>query len=204
MATTALPADEHYDESNQLTRFDRFVAAQHDDAIPLAAFELAKLDALRDDIAWLQGRDADGKAERASWLGGVYQHFERWWGRPGDPRHGYAREATAPPRNPPPGPFDADCSLLDRLSLWYGGQYRGVIVFNVRMAMLGGVAALAGHALGHGWELLFGPIEIAGFLTVLAFYLVGRTPRPAFEGALRRAPRIARRWHQRWLDALLD
>jgi hypothetical protein len=48
-----------------------------------------------------------------------------------------------PPPGPPPGPFDAECTLLDRLSLWYGGQYRGVILFNVEVALLGGVAALA-------------------------------------------------------------
>lgn len=200
MATTAPFSAEHYDETNQLTRFDRFVAAQHEEQPPLPPYELAKLDALRDDIAWLQARDALGKADRASWLGGLYQQFERWWGRPGNPARGLAPAAPPPPAEPPPGPFDAECRLLDRLSMWYGGQYRGVIVFNFRLALIGGVATLAGHALGYAYELVFGTIEIVSFAAILAFYLAGRTPRRAFAGATRRAPRIARRWHQRWLE----
>jgi hypothetical protein len=116
MATTALPAGEHYDQSNQLTRFDHFIAAQHDAAIPLPAFEFAKLDALRDDVAWLQDRDARGEAERAPWLGALYAGFERGWGRPGDTRHGYAgaspcrRRVRRPGRSTP----NARCSIACR------------------------------------------------------------------------------------------
>jgi hypothetical protein len=200
MATTALRADERYDESNQLTRFDQFIAAQHDDAIPLPAYVLAMLDAGGDYIVGRLGRDARREAERPSWLAVRYRRFEAFWGRPGDPLRGLAPESSAAPPDPPPGPFDADCQLVDRLSIWYGGQYRGSIIVNYRLALLGGLGALLGHTLGHAWEIVFGPIEIACFIAILSLYLVGRSPRPPYAGAARQLPRVARRWHQRWLE----
>jgi len=205
MATpTALDLFEHYDETNQLSRVDHFIALEqekpHDTPQRLEDFEFAKLDDLRDDIVWLQERDRRGLAERAPWLGREYARFERWWGKPGNPLRGLAQAPPPPPPAPAPGPFDAEYQVFDRLSLWYGGSYRGVIVFNFRNAMLGGLAALGAHTVGHASELVLGIAEILLFVVMFAFYMVGRTPAPAFRGTSRARPAIARRWHQRWLE----
>ena len=218
MATpTALDLFERYDETNQLSRVDHFVALEQEKARlaapelqPRAArerdeprledFEFAKLDDLRDDIVWLQERDRRGLADRAPWLGREYALFEQWWGRPGNPLRGLATAPNAPPPAPPPGHFDADYQLFDRLSLWYGGNYRGVIIFNLRNALIAGLAALGAHTVAHYSEIVLGTAEILLFVVMFAFYLVGRTPAPAFRGTSRQRPPIARRWHQRWLE----
>jgi hypothetical protein len=207
MATPAVDLFERYDESNQLSRVDQFIALQHDPRPDpdhpepkLTDFEFAKLDDVRDDIVWLQERDRRGKADASSWLSREYTRFEERWGRPGNWLRGLAAAPPPPPPAPPPGPFDAEYQLLDRLSLWYGGRYRGVIIFNYRNALLGGLAALGAHTLGHSSEIVLGTAEILLFVVMFAFYLVGRTPNPAFRGTSRARPPIARRWHQRWLE----
>jgi hypothetical protein len=218
MATpTALDLFEHYDETNQLSRVDHFIALEQEkpreargDDKPRSArerydtrledFEFAKLDDVRDDIVWLQERDRRSLADRAPWLGSEYARFEQWWGRPGNPLRGLASAPQPAPSAPPPGPFDAEYLLFDRLSLWYGGNYRGVIIFNLRNALLGGLAALAAHTVARGSEIVLGTGEILLFLVMLVFYVVGRTPAPAFRGTSRERPAIARRWHQRWLE----
>ena len=197
---TAIDLFEHYDETNQQRRVDHFIAVEQEIAPRLTEFELAKLDDLREDMVWLQERDRRDLAGRASWLAREYARFEDWWGRPGRPPRGLSPAAPPAPPDPPPGPFDAEYQLLDRLSLWYGGRYRGVIVFNYRNALLGGLAALGAHTLGHASEVVLGTTEILLFAVMLAFYLVGRTPSPAFRGTSRARPLIARRWHQRWLE----
>jgi len=196
---TAIDLFEHYDETNQLRRVDQFTALEQDAPARLTDFEFAKLDDLRDDIVWLQERDRRDRADRASWLGREYRRFETWWGRPGSWLRGLEPPAGPPPPVPPPGAFDAEYQLLDQLSLWYGGQYRGAIVFNYRNALIGGVAALAAHTWADV-ELLFSLVEILLFVLVFGFYAVGRTPQPAFRGTSRQRPLIARRWHQRWLE----
>jgi len=197
---TAIDLFEHYDETNQLSRIDHFIAREQEQSPRLTEFELAKADDLREDVVWLQERDRRDRAERTSWLAHEYIRFEEWWGRPGRPTRGLEPAAASPPPPPPPGLFDAEYQLLDRLSVWYGGRYRGVIIFNYRNALLGGLAALGAHTLGHSTEIMLGGIEIALFALILGFYLVGRTPTPAFRGTSRAKPLIARRWHQRWLE----
>lgn len=162
---------------------------------PLSPFERAKLDDLADDLAWI-----DAHPDARSWLGGVYARFERFWGRPGAARFGLAGGSAAQP-TPPVLPVHVDEQrLLDRLSLWYGGQYRGAIVLNYGLALVGGVAVVIGHALGHLAEIAFGAVEIACILAIMLFYFIGRTPLPAFNDAAASRPLIARRWHQRWLE----
>ena len=115
MATAATLAQyDNYDESRQLEWFDRYVGAQHDDAPELRPYEVSKLDALRDDIVWLQQRDRAGEAARDSWLGKLYAWFERLGS---GPRHAHSH-VHADESAPPPGPFDAEYVLLDRLSIW--------------------------------------------------------------------------------------
>src|SRR5690242_10510383 len=125
MATAAaLTQDDHYDESRQLAWFDRYVGAQHEDTPELRPYQVSKLDALRQDIVWLKERDRAGVAGKPSLLGRLYDLFEKLGSTALHPPRGTRHAA------PPPGPFDAEYVLLDRLSMWYGGQYRGAIVFN--------------------------------------------------------------------------
>jgi hypothetical protein len=207
-----------------VTRLEGFVAAFEATAPP--PFELAKLDSLRDDLAWLQRRGP--RAGLLSPLGRLYHAFEH--GVSGDRRRARAarapRHAAAIASAPTPIPAAAsattqpvavtrstthaatalpdpvtlgdDQRALDRLSLWYGGQYRGAILLNYILGVLSGGLAVSTKLLHEPWERRYGLVEVALILIVAAIYFLGRTPRDAF--ADRRAQSVSRRWHQRWLE----
>ena len=84
--------------------------------------------------------------------------------------------------------------------MWYGGLYRGAIVFNCCVAMVaavGGVFAaktdseLAKHVIG--------VLEVICLLLIIGVYAYGHTPRRRPGEDVRRNP-WARRWHERWLQ----
>jgi hypothetical protein len=214
---------ERSDETRQLSYLDQFVGSQHTEQPELPPQEVAKLDALRDDIVWLQRRDANGNAAETSALATIFARYEHRWGKP--PRHERAEESAPPPRPPQPAPYDAETHVFDRLSIWYGGQYRGAIVFVYRLAMLAALFAIAErsagpfgllswlsgphpdhatwipflHWLGEYWRILCGGIEIVLIGAIVAFFLVGRTPR-AEHKPVPRARVLPRRWHERWIE----
>ena len=89
--------------------------------------------------------------------------------------------------------------LLDRLSPWYGGLYRGAIVFNFIVAMVAAVGAVVGAHASESWEPAIAVLEAACLVIVTILYLYGRTPRGRPGEDVRRSP-WARRWHERWIQ----
>lgn len=175
-----------------LARLDDFVAAFERTAPP--PFELAKLDGLRDDLAWLQRRP---RATLLSPLGRLYHAFEHCVS--GDSRRARrGAQAHAGATLPDPVTLGDDQRALDRLSLWYGGQYRGAILLNYLLGVLSGGLAVSTKLLHEPWERRYGVVEVVLILVVAAIYFLGRTPRDAY--ADRRARSVSRRWHQRWLE----
>src|SRR4051812_49021152 len=74
MSTLAQRAAAPPPQDHLLERFDDFLGAFHRVEPAPAPLEFAKLDALRDDLVWLQRRGPD--APPLSWLGRRYRSFE--------------------------------------------------------------------------------------------------------------------------------
>jgi hypothetical protein len=189
-----------------LARFDGFAAAYDATRPAPARFERAKVAGLRDDLAWQHRRAAH--APLLSRLGRLYHAFEHCVsGRargthtarpPHDARTDVVATTAASGALPDPLALGDDQRALDRLSLWYGGQYRGAILVNYVLGVVSGILAVSTKFLHEPWERRFGVVEVALILVVATIYLVGRTPRDAYAG--RRARSMSRRWHQRWLE----
>jgi hypothetical protein len=191
--------DTPFDESNALTWVDGFFKQESsNDPGALSAPELAKVRELRRDLVDVQARIARAERDRLSWLGALYARFESAFGRPGARERGYAEVPPAAPSDAPACEYP-ECALLDRLSVSYGGRYRGAIVMNYALALVAGLIAVAAAHQPGAVEFWVGVVESLLFVAILALFLVGRTPDPAasfwdlFDG-------LAQRWHQRWLE----
>ncbi len=184
--------------SHLLDRFDEFVGHFHQVSPTPDDFEFAKLDALRDDLVWLKRR---GHASPLSWLGRLNRAFER--SVPADAPQPEAAilpaSAAQPDAIPDELALGEDQEALDRLSVWYGGQYRGAILINYVFGALSGALVVWSKVLHEPWERSAGVVELLFIGAVLLVFLVGHTPRLAFEGGLR-VQTLSRRWHQRWLE----
>jgi hypothetical protein len=193
-ATAALEPAEQYDETRQLAWLDRFLEHAHRTPHPPDATARARMAATRDDIVWLQRRDRAGRAARSPGLGWLYRGFEALgtWLQP-------AQDPSAPMREPLPGPMEAEYRMLDRLSLWYGGQYRGAIVLNYGVAAIAGFVAVFGPWASPYAARRIGVFEVACLAIIVGTYLVGYTPAHG-RGAGGSGRLRSRRWRQRWME----
>ncbi|HVO88662.1 MAG TPA: hypothetical protein VMV45_08975, partial [Casimicrobiaceae bacterium] len=124
-------------------------------------------------------------------------------------------------------PFRDEYRLLDRLSLRYGGLYRGVILVNYALALLAGLLAIleqiAEHWLvrhdtapavasestslvqwlatsGKGFAVTFAGLEVLLIVVGVLLFLRGYTPSPGHKPPKALRDWCARRWHERWIE----
>ncbi|MEO8740796.1 MAG: hypothetical protein ABI537_13985 [Casimicrobiaceae bacterium] len=107
-----------------------------------------------------------------------------------------------------PQTFARDFRLFDRLSIIYGGNFRGSIVLNYMLGILASGTVLFSLTVGRAIAPEHADssvsvstyIEIACLAAIAFVYLRGYTPDSA-EIAPSMLPRIgSQRWHQRWLE----
>jgi hypothetical protein len=214
--TTAFAdAEPQYDADFVAGRLDKFCGAESSATEPLAAAERARIDVLAADLDALLAQERKGLAGRQGFLHATFAGFETLWGS----RSGFLRRlvrmlagtgrwaaqrlsGTHPTEHPAPGDFARDYAVFDRLSTWYGGQYRGAIVFSYRLAILSVLCAALSRLVPESDSALafaFGGAEIVILLLIFGLYLIGRTR----DQRLRRGGRsgwINRCWRQRWLE----
>ena len=187
----------------------------------------------RDKISDLLGdvRDYGARLDQGTWLGCVFARFERVAGLsvPYIVAHPirWFRNVFLRKRRPRRKPLDChapqpdaqhdtiafadDFVLFDRLSLVYGGKFRGSIVANYALGILASGILVFSLTIGHTWPgpdryLLFGYLPLASLFEFFCLaviggvYCIGATPetdeaRPFW------APRWSwQRWHERWLE----
>ncbi len=215
-----------------LARIETFFALQLKHSDPLPQPERDKIEDLRDDAAWADTQANRQRLGRLNWLGRSFAGFERWAGtlRPGGllrkmeqltRGETHSAEAAIKPHPVPAGTSDAplafaaDFHLFDRLSLHYGGDFRGAVLINYLLGTLGSAAIISFMSPPLGLEgfiewihkthpkldFPYGLVlETACILSILIIFWVGRTPERAGDSPRAGRRWFGRRWHQRWLE----
>ncbi len=215
-----------------LARVETFFALQLGETrAPLPPGERDKIEDLRDDARWADAQANRLRVGRLNWLGRSFARFERWAGnlRPSwilrkmeqlTSGGRYSGEAVPRPHPVPPGTSDeplafaADFHLFDRLSLHYGGDFRGAVLINYLLGTLGSAAIIFSISppfglqpfideihkipqLNRPWTLV---LETACIMSILIIFLIGRTPERKEDSPRSDIRWFGRRWHQRWLE----
>jgi hypothetical protein len=213
---SARQADTH--SSDALVRVREFLRADPDASPPMVKEDRAKVRDLRSDVRILA---------RSRWfpgtpfLGRAFVWFERIFSvraeRTHRPRAFPALSDTAIERAQPRA-FVGDYSVFDRLSIVYGGLFRGSVVVNYLLGIVGVGVTVCSILPQPRFVLSFGASRFSGFVHAAPFiefgcivlisviFMYGQTPdheaaakRPRWRRLLT-PRRFAHRWHERWLE----
>jgi hypothetical protein len=200
-----------------ITAVGQFVKAEEDASDGLRGLEMAKAKAARRDA-----RDfAKGRVPVfAAAFGRAFSGFERIVSRGSHrPKHAPAFRITADVEPAArPVVFAGDFDLFDRLSIIYGGLFRGSIVVNYTLGLVAFalslasmlpmphfVAELVSERVRIALQFIGAGLEIACIVAIGVIFCLGQTPShdETDNRVVRRrgfARRVAQRWHQRWLE----
>jgi hypothetical protein len=201
-----------------LARVREFLSAAPYASSYLAREDRAKVKDLRADVRRLAGAQ---RFPGAPGLGRIFSGFERVFSlfvRPVRRRRGLVALGETTIGGAEPRAFVGDYSVLDRLSIVYGGLFRGSVVINYLLGIVGVGFTICSmlpqpRFLAPSGELLFPEfayyaacIEFICILMISAIFCYGHTPDYETwpkQPRLRRLwpPRLfAHRWHERWLE----
>ena len=203
--------------SDALESVREFLRADPDASPPMGREDRAKVRDLRTDVRILaRSRRFPG----TPFLGSAFVGFERLFSARAErtrPRGFPALSDTAIDRAQP-REFVGDYSVFDRLSIVYGGLFRGSVVVNYLLGIVGvGITVCSilpqpqfvssSGASRFPEFVLYAPvIELGCILVISAIFFYGQTPgheaaakRPRWRRLLT-LRRFAHRWHERWLE----
>jgi len=178
----------------------------------------AKVRDLRADVRRLAGSQ---RFPGAPGLGRIFSGFERLFSlfvRPVRRRRGLVELGETTIGGAEPRAFVGDYSVLDRLSIIYGGLFRGSVVINYLLGIVGvgftvcsilpqpRFVSPSGELLVPEFAYYAACIEFVCILVISAIFCYGHTPDYetwSKQPRMRRRwpPRLfAHRWHERWLE----
>lgn len=201
-----------------VTTLREFVKAEEDATDGLRGLEMAKAKAARRDA-----RDfAKGRTPFiAVAFGRAFSAFERIFSSGSHPQKDVLRFSTPAHFEAPaarPTVLGGDFDLFDRLSIIYGGLFRGSIVVNYALGViafalsLGSmlpipyfVEELISQHVRIALQFTGAGLEVACIVAIGVIFCLGQTPSHGENHRLVAhnrgfARRVAQRWHQRWLE----